>query len=75
MFKKLRIQFISVVMASVAIVLAIVFSGICISEYQRVTSDVNQAMNNSINRTIEAAERQQASASDSWGSWKSNADS
>lgn len=73
MFKKLRIQFIAVVMTSVAIVLAIVFSGICISEYQRVTSDVNQAMNASIDRTIESLEHQ-ASASGNWGNWRTDAD-
>ena len=74
MFKKLRIQFISVVMASVAIVLAIVFSGICISEYQRVTSNVNQAMSSSIDRTIESLEHQ-ASTSGYWGNWRNGADS
>ena len=48
MFKKLRIQFIAVVMASVAIVLAIVFAGICASEYQRNTANVSEALSSSI---------------------------
>ena len=44
MFKKLRIKFIAIVMASVAIVLAVVFTGICITEYNRSSSEVNEAL-------------------------------
>ena len=53
MFRKLRIQFIAVVMASVAIVLAIVFTSICIVEYQRSLADVNTALSSSIDRADE----------------------
>ena len=53
MFKKLRIQFVAIVMTSVAIVLAIVFSGICITEYQHSKNDVNEAMDMAINRAGE----------------------
>ena len=60
MFKKLRIKFIAVVMSSVAIVLAIVFTGICLSEYQRNASNVEEALTSSIDRTVEAVERTQA---------------
>ncbi len=57
MFKKLRIQFISIVMASVAIVLAIVFTGICVSEYQRSSNEVNEALSSAINRAAERSPR------------------
>ncbi len=53
MFRKLRIQFVAVVMASVALVLAIVFAGICIAEYQRSLADVNEALSSSISRADE----------------------
>ena len=53
MFKKLRIQFVAIVMASVAVVLTIVFSGICITEYQHSKNDVNEAMEMAINRAGE----------------------
>lgn len=53
MFKKLRIQFVAIVMTSVALVLAIVFSGICITEYQHSKNDVNEAMDIAINRAGE----------------------
>ncbi|MBR0404990.1 MAG: HAMP domain-containing histidine kinase [Eggerthellaceae bacterium] len=57
MFKKLRIQFISIVMASVAIVLAIVFAGICVTEYQRSANEVNEALAAAINRAAERSPR------------------
>ena len=57
MFKKLRIQFISIVMASVAIVLAIVFTGICVSDYQRSSNEVNEALSSAINRAAERSPR------------------
>lgn len=50
MLKKLRIKFVAVVMASVAIVLAVVFTGICASEYQRTMSSIDVAMSNAIDR-------------------------
>ncbi len=52
MLKKLRIKFVAIVMASVAVVLAIVFSGICISEYQRTMGEVNQALSISLDQAV-----------------------
>lgn len=57
MFKKLRIQFIAIVMASVAIVLAIVFAGICVSDYQRSKNEVDEALASAINRAAERPPR------------------
>ena len=59
MFRKLRIKFVAVVMASVTVVLAIVFTGICVKEYQRSANDVNQALDNAINEAIQANNRLQ----------------
>ncbi len=53
MLKKLRIKFVAIVMASVAVVLAIVFSGICIAEYQRSMSNVQEALNGSLDQASE----------------------
>ncbi|MBO7702487.1 MAG: sensor histidine kinase [Eggerthellaceae bacterium] len=53
MLRKLRIKFIAIVMASVAVVLALVFTGICVSEYQRAMSSVDVAMMNALNRATE----------------------
>ena len=53
MLRKLRIKFIAIVMASVALVLALVFTGICVSEYQRAMSSVDVAMMNALNRATE----------------------
>ena len=50
MFKKLRIQFIAVVMMSVAIVLGVVFSVICYNEYQKSMNDVSEALSSSLDR-------------------------
>lgn len=50
MFKKLRIQFIAVVMMSVAIVLGVVFSAICYNEYQKSMNDVSEALSSSLDR-------------------------
>lgn len=50
MLKKLRIKFVAIIMASVAVVLAIVFTGICVSEYQRSMATVNEALSSSIDR-------------------------
>ena len=52
MFQKLRIKFIAIIMASVAIVLAVVFAGICMTEYQRSLSDVQSALNVAIDRAV-----------------------
>ena len=57
MFKKLRIQFVAIVMASVAVVLAIVFIGICATEYQRSATDVNEALSLAIERAAEKGPR------------------
>ena len=52
MLKKLRIKFIAIVMTSVALVLAVVFTGICASEYQRTMSSIDAAMANAIDRVV-----------------------
>lgn len=53
MFKKLRIQFVAIVMISVAVVLALVFTGICVAEYQRARGEVDEALTSSIERIDE----------------------
>ena len=53
MLKKLRIKFVAIIMASVAVVLAIVFTGICISEYQRSMASVEEALASAIDRASE----------------------
>ena len=45
-------------MASVAVVLAIVFAGICVTEYQRTATDVDEALTSSIDRAVQAAQRE-----------------
>lgn len=57
MLKKLRIQFVAIVMASVALVLVVVFSGICITEHQRSMSEVQEALASSLDRAAEDALR------------------
>ena len=54
MFKKLRIQFVTVIMVSVALVLAVVFTSICVVEYQRSKAEVDQALTESVNRVTES---------------------
>ena len=44
MFKKLRIKFIALIMCSVAVVLTVVFVGICINEYRSNLADVDEAL-------------------------------
>ena len=53
MFRKLRIKFIAIVMTSVAIVLAIVFSAICMTDYQRSAASVDEALSGAIERAVE----------------------
>ena len=50
MFRKLRIKFIAVVMVSVAVVLGVVFCGICYNEYQKSMNEVAQALSSSLDR-------------------------
>lgn len=57
MFRKLRIKFIAIIMASVAIVLAIVFAGICMAEYQRSLSATQSDLNMAVDRAVMFAER------------------
>ena len=57
MFRKLRIQFVAIVMASVAVVLAIVFTGICVTEYQRSANDVEIALTSAIDRAANQTSR------------------
>ena len=58
MFKKLRIKFIAIIMASVAIVLAVVFTGICMAEYQRSLSEVQTELSMAVDRAVMFTERQ-----------------
>ena len=53
MLKKLRAKFIAIIVASVAIVLAVVFTGVCVSEYQRSLANVNEALQSAVNRASE----------------------
>ncbi len=53
MFKKLRIQFIAIIMTSVAVVLAVVFAGICVAEHQRSATEVNEALESAISKAAD----------------------
>ena len=48
MLKKLRIKFIALNMATVAVVLAVIFSAICVINYQQSVASVHEAMSNAI---------------------------
>lgn len=48
MLKKLRIKFIALNMATVAVVLAAIFSAICVINYQQSVASVHEAMSNAI---------------------------
>ena len=48
MLKKLRIKFIVLNMATVAVVLAVIFSAICVINYQQSVASVHEAMSNAI---------------------------
>ena len=48
MLKKLRIKFIELNMATVAVVLAVIFSAICVINYQQSAASVHEAMSNAI---------------------------
>lgn len=48
MLKKLRIKFIALNMATVAVVLAVIFSAICVINYQQSMASVHEAMSNAI---------------------------
>jgi len=61
MFKKLRVKFIAVIMASVAVVLAVVFTSVCYSEYQRSMNSVNSSLETSIGRAIDQDQHAAAS--------------
>ena len=52
MFKKLRIKFIALIMCSVAVVLTVMFVGICYNEYRGKLSEVDEALQ----QALEAAE-------------------
>ena len=52
MFKKLRIKFIAMIMGMLTLVLVLVFSGICYSEYQRSYNEVTLVLEEAINRTV-----------------------
>ena len=48
MLKKLRIKFIALNMATAAVVLAVIFSAICVINYQQSVASVHEAMSNAI---------------------------
>ena len=48
MLKELRIKFIALNMATVAVVLAVIFSAICVINYQQSVASVHEAMSNAI---------------------------
>ncbi|MEG0759276.1 MAG: hypothetical protein RR505_12780, partial [Raoultibacter sp.] len=48
MLRKLRIKFIALIMAMVAVVLLAVFSTICVINYQQAVSDVYTALTSAI---------------------------
>ena len=48
MLKKLRIKFIALNMATVAVVLVVIFSAICVINYQQSVASVHEAMSNAI---------------------------
>ena len=59
MFRKLRIKFIAIIMASVAAVLAIVFVGICMAEYQRSLSNMQNDLSGAVDRAVISSEHNQ----------------
>ena len=73
MLNKLRIKFVAIVMASVAVVLAVVFTGICVTEHQRSMNDVQEALSSSLDLAAEDAIRQgNATDAQGWGSGSSS---
>ena len=50
MFRKLRIQFIAVVMVSIAVVLGVVFTGICVNDYRTSMDEVSRALSAALDR-------------------------
>lgn len=50
MLKRLRIKFVATIMVSVAVVLAVVFTVMCATEYQRAMTTIDNALSNSIER-------------------------
>lgn len=50
MLKKLRVKFIALNMATVAVVLAVMFAAICLINYQQAVNDVYEALNSAIDR-------------------------
>lgn len=57
MLKKLRIKFVAIVMACVAVVLVVVFAGICITEHNRNMDDVWEALASSLDLAANDAQR------------------
>lgn len=55
MFKKLRIKFIVLNMATVAVVLGVVLTGICVVNYQQSVSQVTAVLDGAISQAAEAA--------------------
>lgn len=48
MFKKLRIKFIALIMASVAVVLALMFTFICVNEHRSSVAEVDEALDSAL---------------------------
>ncbi len=55
MLKKLRVKFVALNMATVAVVLAVVFTAICIINHKQSTDDVYSVLDNAISRAADAA--------------------
>lgn len=70
MFRKLRVQFVAVVMISVAVVLGIVFTGIVVANYQQSKTEVEQALKSAIDRASDGYAGQQDGLYKPWDSRK-----
>ena len=55
MLKKLRVKFVALNMATVAVVLAVVFTAICVINHKQSTDDVYSVLDNAISRAADAA--------------------
>ena len=66
MFKKLRIKFIALIMCSVAVVLTVMFVGICYNEYRGKLSEVDEALQQALDAAEMEAERDGFLFDDGW---------
>lgn len=58
MLKKLRIKFIALNMATVAVVLTVVFTAICVVNHRQSVATVDGALNQAIAQAVEHQSRQ-----------------